>query len=404
MNYRVGFNDGKEGLYWLKHIKEIDPDIVVILMTAYGEVELAVEAIKTGAFDFILKPWSNEKFLATIKAGMAYRKSKKTVSVLKSANKALEEDINKKYKSVVGKSAQIKELLNKVEKVGPTSANVLILGENGTGKQHIAREIHKMSNRKDGPFIHVDLGSLTENLFESELFGYKKGAFTDAKEDKAGRFEIAENGSLFLDEIGNLPLNLQSKILSSIQDRTYTRLGDTAERKFNARLIFATNAPLHEWVNEGKFREDLMYRINTVEITIPPLRDRVEDIPEFIHFYFKFYCKKYMKDALVLPEEVIDILCKYNWPGNIRELQHTLERGVIMSDGKELKKEDFNLVNSTNSQVEDFERIDDLNLEKVEKLLIEKAISKYHGNISKAASELGLTRAALYRRMEKHNI
>ena len=404
MNYRVGFNDGKEGLYWLKHIKEIDPDIVVILMTAYGEVELAVEAIKTGAFDFILKPWSNEKFLATVQAGIAYRKSKKKVSVLKSVNKALEEDLNKKYNSVVGKSPQIKELLNSVRKVGETDANVLILGENGTGKQHIAREIHKVSDRKDGPFIHVDLGSLSENLFESELFGYKKGAFTDAKEDKAGRFEIAENGSIFLDEIGNLPLNLQSKILSSIQDRTYTRLGDTIERKFNARFIFATNAPLHKWVEEGKFREDLMYRINTVEVTIPPLRDRVEDIPEFIHFYFERYRKKYLKDDLKLSEGAKDILCNHKWPGNIRELQHTLERGVIMSDGKELRKEDFNLVNSKIPQSNDFDKMDDLNLEKVEKLLIEKALTKNHGNISKSATELGLTRAALYRRMEKHNI
>lgn len=404
MNYRVGFNDGKEGLYWLKHIKEIKPDIVVILMTAYGEVELAVEAIKTGAFDFILKPWSNEKFLATINAGIAFRKGNKKAKVSRSSNKALIDDLSQEYKSVVGKSAQIKDLFNKVEKVGATDANVLILGENGTGKQHIAREIHKISNRKDGPFVHVDLGSLTENLFESELFGYKKGAFTDAKEDKAGRFEIAENGSIFLDEIGNLPINLQSKILSSIQDRKYTRLGDTVERKFNARLIFATNAPLHEWVEEGRFREDLMYRINTVEITIPPLRDRKEDIPEFINFYFDLYAKKYMKDSLVLSEEVMEILCEHSWPGNIRELQHSLERGVIMSDGKELKKEDFNLVESSSSQEQNLNHIDDLNLEKVEKLLIEKALSKYHGNISKAASELGLTRAALYRRMEKHNL
>ena len=404
MNYRVGFNDGKEGLYWLKHIKEVNPDMVVILMTAYGEVELAVEAIKSGAFDFILKPWSNEKFLATINSGLAFRKSKKKGKSSKFTSLTSEEDNRKEYKSVVGKSTKIKELLRKVEKVGQTDANVLILGENGTGKQHIAREIHRISNRKEGPFIHVDLGSLTENLFESELFGYKKGAFTDAKEDKEGRFEIAENGSIFLDEIGNLPINLQSKILSSIQDRTYTRLGDTVERKFNARLIFATNAPLHKWVKEGKFREDLMYRINTVEITIPPLRDRKEDIPDFITFYFDLYTEKYMKDSLVLPEEVMEMLCNYTWPGNIRELQHAIERGVIMSDGARLKKEDFNLSNSPVTAVDHVDNIDDLNLEKVEKLLIEKAILKYHGNISKAAAELGLTRAALYRRMEKHNI
>lgn len=406
MNFRLGFNDGKEGLYWLNHIKEINSDIVVILMTAYGEIELAVDAIKAGAFDFILKPWANEKFLATIQAGLALRKSKDTVKVLKSANKALEEQLDNGLTKVIGKSPQINDLFAKLKKVSSTQANILILGENGTGKQHIAREIHRFSDQKDGPFIHVDLGALSENLFESELFGYKRGAFTDAKEDKPGRFEIAENGSLFLDEIGNLPLRLQTKLLNVIQDRIFTRLGDTIERKFNARLLFATNAPLHKWVEEGKFRQDLMYRINTVELLIPPLRERPEDIPEFIQFYLEEYKRKYLKEELSLNDNALSVLTSHKWPGNIRELQHTMERGVIMSDGVELKSADFNLINETRKSrdTNTQDNLEDLNLEKVEKLLIEKAIAKFHGNISKAAKELGLTRAALYRRMEKHKI
>jgi len=403
MNYRVGFNDGKEGLYWLKHIKEINSSIAVILMTAYGEIELAVEAIKAGAFDFILKPWGNEKLYSTIKAGLVNKKPNEEGEIITSQlrNKKKEQ---KEFKLVQGKSAQIVELFDKLNKVAITDANILILGENGSGKQLIAKEIHRVSDRKDGPFVHVDLGSLSENLFESELFGYKKGAFTDAKEDKQGRFELAENGSIFLDEIGNLSLRLQSKILTLIQDRKFTPLGDTIERSFNARLIFATNAPLHKWVEEGKFRQDLMYRINTVELIIPSLRERKSDIPEFIDFYLNHFKEKYLKENLTISPEALDLLINHQWPGNIRELQHTLERGVIMSDGQLLKKEDFNLVSESEHVEKQHDRIDDLNLEKVEKLLIEKAMAKHHGNISKAANELGLTRAALYRRMEKHDI
>jgi len=403
MNYRIGFNDGKEGMYWLKHVLSINPKMIVILMTAYGEVELAVHAIKKGAFDFILKPWSNEKFLATIHAGLELSKSNHKISILESTNEALEKKISQKFGVIIGKSDAMQEVMNTIAKVSPTDASILILGENGTGKQHLAREIHKQSEQKSGPFIHVDLGSLSENLFESELFGHKKGSFTDAHEDKPGRFEMAENGTLFLDEIGNLPFNLQSKLLTVLQDRKVSRLGEGIERPFNTRLLFATNAPLNQWVAEGKFRQDLLFRINTVEIEIPPLRKRPEDIDEFVIYYLNFFKNKYHKSHLKIDDEAMKMLRAHHWPGNVREIQHTLERGVIMSDGQEIKASDFNLttIPVTKSTSAEF---DDLNLQNIEKILVQKALEKHEGNISKAAKELGLTRAALYRRLEKFNL
>ena len=403
MNYRIGFNDGKEGMYWLKHVLGINPKMIVILMTAYGEVELAVDAIKKGAFDFILKPWSNEKFLATIHAGLELSKSNHKISILESTNEALAKNIDQKFGVIIGKSDAMQQVMNTIAKVSPTDASILILGENGTGKQHLAREIHKQSDRKNGPFIHVDLGSLSENLFESELFGHKKGAFTDAHEDKPGRFEMAENGTLFLDEIGNLPFNLQSKLLTVLQDRKVSRLGEGIERPFNTRLLFATNAPLNQWVAEGKFRQDLLFRINTVEIEIPPLRKRPEDVDEFVIYYLNFFKSKYHKSHLKINDEAMKMLRAHHWPGNVREIQHTLERGVIMSDGQEIKAADFNLttIPVTKSTSAEF---DDLNLQNIEKILVQKALEKHEGNISKAAKELGLTRAALYRRLEKFNL
>ena len=403
MNYRIGFNDGKEGMYWLKHIISVRPKMVVILMTAYGEVELAVDAIKKGAFDFILKPWTNEKFLATIHAGLELSKAKHKVTLLESANEALEENISQKFGPVIGSSVAMQKIMKVVDKVSQTDANMLILGENGTGKQHLAREVHRRSLVKNGPFVHVDLGALSESLFESELFGHKKGAFTDAHEDKPGRFELAENGTLFLDEIGNLPYNLQSKLLTVLQDKKVSRLGEGIERSFNARLLFATNAPLNQWVSEGKFRQDLMYRINTVEIEIPSLRKRPEDIKEFVNHFLESFSKKYHKSHLRLNEEARKILEEHHWPGNIREVQHTIERGVIMSDGHEIKAADFNL-STQQIPEENVENFDNLNLHDIEKLLVEKALDKHEGNISKAAKELGLTRAALYRRLEKFNL
>ncbi len=404
MNYRIGFNDGKEGMYWLKHILEINPKMIVVLMTAYGEVELAVEAIKKGAFDFILKPWSNEKFLATIHAGLALSKSNHKISILKSANEALVKNIDQKFGAIIGKSDAMQGVMDIIEKVSPTDASVLLLGENGTGKQHLAREIHKQSKQKEGPFIHVDLGSLSESLFESELFGHKKGAFTDAQEDKPGRFEMAEDGTLFLDEIGNLPYYLQSKLLTVLQDRKVSRLGEGIERPYNARLLFATNAPLHQLVVEGKFRQDLLFRINTVEIEIPPLRKRPEDITDFVTYYLNSYKRKYNKSHLKINDEAIKVLQAHPWPGNVREIQHTIERGVIMSDGQEIKASDFNLTTLPIPDVNSILENNDFNLQNTEKLLVQKAVEKHEGNISKAAKELGLTRAALYRRLEKFNL
>ncbi len=404
MNYRIGFNDGKEGIYWLKHILSINPQMVIILMTAYGEVELAVNAIKMGAFDFILKPWSNEKFLATINAALVLSNSNKKIAILEHTNEVLQNNNDQKFGPIIGGSPAMKQVMNTIKKVSITDASILILGENGTGKQHLAREIHKRSVFSKGPFIHVDLGSLSENLFESELFGHKKGAFTDALEDKPGRFEMAENGTLFLDEIGNLPYNLQSKLLTVLQDRKVSRLGEGIERPFNARLLFATNAPLNQWVEEGKFRQDLMFRINTVEITIPPLRQRPEDIKDFIELYLQMFREKYHKSHLIVNEEALTILQNHKWPGNVREIQHTIERGVIMSDDHEIKPSDFNL-STQNPESKDYSNeYDNLNLQDIEKLLVQKALDKYEGNISKAAKELGLTRAALYRRLEKFNL
>ena len=405
MNYRIGFNDGKEGMYWLKHIMEINPKIVVILMTAYGEVELAVESIKRGAFDFILKPWTNEKFLATINAGIELSRKNHKISLLESTNEVLNENLDRQFGPVIGASKAMQSVLESISKVAPTEANVLVLGENGTGKQHLAREIHKNSLVKDGPFIHVDLGALSENLFESELFGHKKGAFTDAYEDKPGRFEMAEGGTLFLDEIGNLPFNLQSKLLTVIQDKKVSRLGEGIERPFNARLLFATNAPLNQWVDEGKFRQDLLFRINTVEIEIPPLRERSDDVIDFVNHYFKVFKRKYHKDNLTITNDAIDLLKNHHWPGNVREIQHTIERGVIMSDGLQLDTEDFNLPKTRNSSTEKVQtNFESLNLSEIERVLVQKAMDKHSGNISKAAKELGLTRAALYRRLEKFNL
>ncbi|MEH6537603.1 MAG: sigma-54 dependent transcriptional regulator [Psychroserpens sp.] len=404
MNYRIGFNDGKEGLYWLKHILKINPKMVVILMTAYGEVELAVNAIKLGAFDFILKPWTNEKLLATVHAGLTLSRSNHKISILKHTNETLLKNNEQQFGPIIGDSDAMQDVMNTIDKVSVTEANIIILGENGTGKQHLAREIHKKSLQNNGPFIHVDLGSLSESLFESELFGHKKGAFTDALEDKPGRFEMAEDGTLFLDEIGNLPLNLQSKLLTVLQDKKTSRLGEGIERPFNARLLFATNVPIHEWVAHGKFRQDLLFRINTVEITIPPLRDRPNDITDFINHYLHLYSEKYQKSHLKITKEALKVLQNHKWPGNVREIQHTIERGVIMADSNEILPTDFNLTIIPKGNEVQSNEFDNLNLQDIEKLLVQKAMDKYNGNISKAAKELGLTRAALYRRLEKFNL
>lgn len=403
MNFSKDTTSGKEGFYWLGQILEQDPTAVVIMITAFGDVEMAVRALKEGATDFVLKPWQNEKLLATISTAIKLKKSYKEVDKLKKAKKQLEEDINQPFKDIIGNSKPMRDVFNLIEKVAKTEANILILGENGTGKELIARAVHQRSLRKDNSFISVDMGAITETLFESELFGHKKGAFTDAKEDRAGRFEIASGGTLFLDEIGNLNLPLQSKLLTVLQNRIVTRIGTNKEIPIDIRLVCATNMDIHEMVQDNTFRQDLLYRINTVEIHLPPLRDRLEDIPTLSEHFINLYAKKYRKGVMSINQDAVQKLKKYSWPGNIRELQHALERAIIMSDKPELTSEDFQFLSQGKSSNQDV-GTDNLNLDEVEKTIIQKAINIHDGNISKAAEELGLTRASLYRRLEKHGL
>lgn len=400
MNFSKDITSGKEGFYWLDQILERDPKAVVILITAFGDVEMAVKALKEGATDFVLKPWQNEKLIATLSTASKLKKSYKEVDTLKTEKKLLQEDLNQPFKEIIGQSEAIKNVFGIIDKVAQTDANVLILGENGTGKELIARALHQRSLRKDNVFVGVDMGAITETLFESELFGHKKGAFTDARDDRAGRFEIANKGSLFLDEIGNLNLPLQSKLLTAIQSREITRIGSNKPVQVDIRLICATNMPLYDMVGQNTFRQDLIYRINTVEIHLPSLRERVEDIPLLANHFVTEYSNKYRKNVKTLAPSTIKKLQKYRWPGNIRELQHAIERAVIMSDDSSLTPEDFFFLMHKPDSLE--EKEDTLNLDEVEKNVIQKAIDRNSGNISKAAKELGLTRASLYRRLEKH--
>ncbi|MCG8306265.1 MAG: sigma-54 dependent transcriptional regulator [Cytophagales bacterium] len=402
MNFSKDITSGKEGFYWLSQITEKDPNAVVILITAFGDVEMAVRALKEGATDFVLKPWQNEKLIATISAAIKLKKSYNEVDKLKKAKKQLQDDSNQPFKDILGKSDAIKSVFNIIDKVAQTDANVLILGENGTGKELVARALHQKSLRKDNVFIGVDMGAITETLFESELFGHKKGSFTDAKEDRAGRFEVANTGSLFLDEIGNLSLPLQSKLLTALQNRQITRIGANKPIAIDIRLICATNMPIYDMVKNKEFRQDLLYRINTVELHLPPLRERQEDVQILADHFVEMYCKKYRKPIKSFSVNTIKRLQKYSWPGNIRELQHAIERAVIMSDSNTLSPEDFFFL--TNNPRADDINIENYNLESVEKSVIQKAINKHNGNISKAAKELGLTRASLYRRLEKHGL
>ncbi len=400
MNYRIGFEDGKEGLYWLKHIKELSPETTVILMTAFGSVNVAVEAIKKGATDFILKPWTSEKLYAAVNVGVELSRSKRKNTQLETIQEQQDKEFHQKTEHIIGNSPAMNSAIKLVQKVAPTDANILILGENGTGKYVFAKEIHLQSERKNHPFIHVDLGSLNENLFESELFGYAKGAFTDAQKDTLGRFELAKGGTIFLDEIGNLPLHLQSKLLTVIQNRKITRLGEGKERDLDVRIICATNAPIHQMVDEQTFRQDLLFRINTIELNLPPLRNRSEDIELLANYFLKKLNQKYRKKIEGFSKEAINGLNNYNWPGNIREIEHIVERAVIITDNVKIVPEDLHFsAKKTTVQLEN-----SLNLEETEKILIEQAIEKHQGNISRAAKDLGLTRAALYRRLEKHQL
>ena len=399
MNFTRDATSGQEGFFWLNKILEIDPAAAVILITGYGDIELAVQGIKEGATNFLLKPWENKKLLATISATLEVRKSKVELQDLKGRQKVLIADQDAAYNHIIGSSPAMMKVLATVSKVARTDANVLLLGENGTGKEVIARAIHRASARASEVFISVDLGAITESLFESELFGYRKGAFTDAREDRAGRFEAAHKGTIFLDEIGNLSPSLQSKLLTVLQNRTVVRLGTNKETPIDVRVVCATNMPLYQMVSEGKFRQDLLYRINTVELNIPPLRERTEDIEALAEHFIEMYCKRYKMPRKRLNASTLKRLQMHNWPGNIRELQHAVERAIILSEGSILEPHDF-FLSEKREPAEP--TLSTTNLEETEKILVRKVIEKHGGNISRAARELGLTRASLYRRMEKY--
>lgn len=392
MNFNGLVNTGNEGIFWLHRIKELDKEIGVILITAYGDLDLAIKSLKKGALDFLVKPWENEKLIQSIRDILEKKKSGKT----KKEDSLISEN------KILGESEVMQDVFLKIKKIAPTEANILILGENGTGKDLIAKAIHDNSLRKDKPFVKVDVGALTATLFESELFGYKKGAFTDAREDRKGRFEAADGGTLFLDEIGNINLQQQARLLSVIQNREVTPLGSNKSIPVDIRLICATNLDISFLADENKFRKDLIYRINTVELTIPPLRERGKDIALLARYFIELYTEKYLKSRFQLSENFIDKLNNYFFPGNVRELQYALERSVIMSDNNTLTKNDlvFSPIEKQHTKKEN----QDLKLETVEKNAILKVIEKNHGNISKSAKELGITRTALYRRLNKYGL
>ena len=397
MNFNAGINTGNEGIFWLGRIKEINPEISVVMITAYGDIEQTVKALKMGATDFFLKPWDNNKLLATLKSAIQLSWSKKEVNQLKEKEKGLKTEINREQKAIVGLSPKLMQMMNIVQKVAKTDANVLITGENGTGKELIAHEIHRLSVRAQEVLVSVDMGAITETLFESELFGHVKGAFTDSRESRPGKFEIADKGSLFLDEIGNLSFHLQAKLLAAIQNRQIARVGSNQTVPVDIRLICATNKNLESMVGEGLFREDLLYRINTIQIEVPPLRERGDDVLVLANFFLQKYATKYNKPNLKINQQAQDKLLKYTWPGNIRELQHTIEKAVILSEGNLLKTEDFFMRPVVTERVNESE----LTLEEMEKRMISISVEKNNGNLSVAAEQLGISRQTLYNKMKK---
>jgi two-component system response regulator HydG len=398
MNFTRDVNSGREGFHWLDRILDINPNIKVIMITAYGDIEMAIRAIKSGATDFVLKPWENDKLVATIEDVLNEKKGDK------SAAGTEEKADGKKEKTasdvIIGQSAGMQHVLKTSERVAATDANVLILGENGTGKTQLAKYLHQHSQRAEKPFVVVDLGALSDSLFESELFGHVKGAFTDAKEDRAGRFEEAKGGTIFLDEIGNLTLALQAKLLTVLQERKVTRVGSNKSIPLDVRLICATNMNIESMVADKTFRQDLFYRINTIELDLPPLRERPEDIGPLAEFYLKQFRKKYNRPVTDISSALIKKMQQYNWPGNIRELQHAIERAVILSQEKILQPDDLFLKNSGDQPT----TATGFDLEDMEKNMIVQALKRFNGNITDAARELGLSRAALYRRMEKYGL
>jgi len=400
MNFSAGVNTGNEGLFWLSRIREIKPDLEVVLFTAYGDVELAVKALKQGAADFVMKPWDNDKLKTTLRNVYKLQESKKEIKNLKRREIALKSEINRDNYFIVAQSPQMREVLSLVRKVAKTDANVLITGDNGTGKELIARELHRLSKRADEIMVSVDMGALSETLFESELFGHKKGSFTDAREDRTGKIENANYGTLFLDEIGNLPLHLQPKLLSVLQNREVTPIGSNKPVPVDIRLICATNRKPDEMVEAGTFREDLLYRINTIHIEIPPLRERKEDILAVAEYFLKIYCNKYRKPEMVISNAGMQKLTSYQWPGNVRELQHTIEKAVILSDKKELAPDDFffkPVMPGMNDFIEG-------TIDEMEQKMILQMIQKCGSNLSAAAEKLGITRQTLYNKMKKYNL
>lgn len=416
MNFGPGESSGAQGFVWLRKILEIDPQAVVVMITAHGGVGVAVEAMKQGATDFVAKPWQNEKLVATLSASVKLRQSRSEAETLKKTNTALAKAVNKPQQPILGDSAPMRDVLSMIERAAPTEANVLILGENGTGKELVARELHRQSHRADRIFMSVDLGAVTESLFESELFGHKKGAFTDARDDRIGQLQAANGGTLFLDEIGNLPLHLQAKLLTVLEQRHVTPVGSDRKIPIDVRVIAATNVPPEKLRNEDTFRQDLLFRLNTVELHLPPLRQRPEDIPEIARYYGDLYCRKYHREAKAFTDDALAALQANPWPGNVRALRHAIERAVILSESDSFRAADFQVEAQPNQPgavaerkppVQKSEQPDDsadLNLERLERGAIEAALKKHRYNISHAAKELGLTRAALYRRMEKHGL
>lgn len=399
MNFNAGINTGNEGIYWLGQIKESHPEVSVVMMTAFGDIELAVKSLKMGSTDFVLKPWDNYKLLATLKSALQLNLSKKEVSLLKEKEKVLKKEINHEQKHIIGTSPSLLNILNIVHKVAKTDANIFITGENGTGKELIAREIHRLSARAGEMLVSVDMGALSETLFESELFGHIKGAFTDARETRQGRFEIADKGTLFLDEIGNLSLHLQSKLLTAIERRQISRIGSNQLIPVDIRMICATNKNIEGMVTSGLFREDLLYRINTIQIELPPLRDRGEDISMLAEFFLKKYSYKYNKQNLKITRQAHEKLLKYSWPGNIRELQHTIEKAVILSESDIINPHDLYLKNFSSATGRDSLTT----LEEVEYQMIRNALEDNNGNYTAAAEKLGVTRQTLYNRLKKYN-
>jgi len=402
MNFKAGINTGNEGLYWLRELMKQDPNAIVILITAYGDIKLAVEAIKEGATDFITKPWDNQKLISTLNAALKLRRSKLEVNRLKNQQQVLTEDKNRAFPDILGVSKEIEEVKKIISKVALTDANVLITGENGTGKELVARELHRQSLRNEEIFVSVDLGALPETLFESELFGHTKGAYTDAKEDRIGRFETASGGSLFLDEIGNLSFPLQAKLLSALQKREIVPLGASTPVPVDIRLIAATNRNLHQMVQDEEFREDLLYRLNTIHIKLPPLRSRPDDVVLLAEHFMKQYTKKYKKPGMSISKKALDKLQKYNWPGNVRELDHAVEKAIILAADSTLQPDDFMLSSHATSIQRQAE--ESLNLDIVEKATISRALGKCKGNLSQTAKELGITRKTLYKKIEKYEL